>query len=97
MAALSKLEVAHRRDLHLADDLELRVAVLDLELHVEHADRVLETGQFIGITRPHNLRPRSRMPSKPVCIVSERTALQLLRESARVSRTSRLFSQTERT
>ena len=37
----SKLEVAHRRDLNLADDLELRVAVLDLELHVEHADRVL--------------------------------------------------------
>ena len=41
----SKLEVAHRRDLHLADDLELRVAVLDLELHVEHADKVLETVQ----------------------------------------------------
>ena len=47
----SKLEVAHRRDLHLADDLELRVAVLDLELHVEHANRILETGQFIGITK----------------------------------------------
>ena len=27
------------RDLHLADDLKVLVAVLDLELHVEHADR----------------------------------------------------------
>jgi len=96
------LEVAHRRDLHLADDFKLRVAVLDLELHVEHADRSGTDNISSGNSeteRPHVVSERSvgHLLREGVVDADEREAVLAVRGLEQLDRSTLILWRCERT